>query len=350
MSFLAIYKPLLVVHLEKMLQNAAAELQIQNQWSQDVFGRFIAFSKNGKMARGSIFLHTCEMFGKEITDDLLDVASGLEMIHATLLIHDDVMDNDRLRRGKDTFYVQYEHLLQKIDIPHAEHVGKNLAISAGDIGFFLGNEFISNTGLDLKITKKLLSILSKELVEVGIAQMEDCVSAQGMHETEEEVLSLYKYKTGRYTFSLPFLMAAVVCQQEQQVQDLLSELGEYIGTMFQIQDELLGLFGTEKELGKPIGSDIRENRKTLYKTYLYEAATADEKKKLGSIFGNSNVSISEIDFVRSLVKKNGVDTKIAKLIETYHQKCEGVVNKLKVTQSYKDEIRKLITFMITRTK
>ncbi|MEO6508565.1 MAG: polyprenyl synthetase family protein [Patescibacteria group bacterium] len=349
MSFLTKYKPLILEDLKTKLLSATDEVELQTQWI-DVFKRLSLFSENGKMARGSIFLFTCTMFGKKINNDLLSIASAIEIFHGGILIHDDIMDLDRMRRGGETVFVQYENELQKIGADNPQHIGKSLAICAGDIGFFLAYQFLSETKLPHRTISKLTTFFSKELVQLGITQMIDCVNIVGKPESEEEVLSLYKNKTARYTFSLPFIAAALVCNQPQSMKDVLFELGEQIGIMFQIQDELLGLFGDEKETGKAVGADIRENRKTLYKTYLYEIANKEESKKLNTIFGNKMITAVEIEYVRSQVKENKVDERISKLIENYHTVAAVNVEKLSVSKDYKKQIQELITFIITRTR
>src|SRR5436305_1036439 len=103
MSFLSTYRPIILGHLEKLLANYP-KLQTQNRWSRDVYTRLLDFSQNGKMARGAIFLYTSKIFGESIDSSLLNIASDLEVIQASLLIHDDIMDNDRVRRNKETIF------------------------------------------------------------------------------------------------------------------------------------------------------------------------------------------------------------------------------------------------------
>lgn len=348
MIFLKTYKPLIFNHLKELLQNMPPSLPIENIWKEDVSKRLIALSENGKMARGSFFLFSCEMFGLKHNKDLLNIAAALEIIHASLLIHDDIMDNDRIRRNQETMFVQYENMLKKEHDNDAESTGKSLAICVGDIGFFLANTYITSSKISNDLKSELIQLISHELIQVGFAQMTDCVNKVGSTDSENEILSLYKYKTGRYTFSLPCVMAAKITNQNHKIIETLSELGENVGILFQIQDELLGLFGTEEKLGKPIGSDIREDRKTLYKTYLYQDSTVEEKHTLNSLFDNKSITEKDVDFIRNIVRKKGIDKKIAKLVENYHNKSLVLIKELPVDVAYKTQLEELITFVTNR--
>jgi geranylgeranyl diphosphate synthase type I len=335
-------------HLKELLEHAEKP-QMQNRWSDDFYKRLLDFSQNGKAARGAIFLYTSKMFGHEVDKDLLNLASALEVIQGSLLIHDDIMDNDRMRRNKETIFVQYENVLKEEHTDTAEHTGVSLAICMGDVCFFLANYFVTQTNISPEIKSALIDLISKELIEVGFAQMYDCVNTVGKYDSEDQILSLYKYKAARYTFSLPLMMAAIVNKQNKEVVDQLSLLGEYIGVLYQIHDEELGLYGKEEEIGKPVGTDIREDRKTLYKTYLYESANDEERKQLNDTFGNASVTTENIEFIKKMIHEKNVDTKVKDLIKDYHQKSTEIINKLPATEEYKKEMGELVDFIINRT-
>jgi geranylgeranyl diphosphate synthase type I len=349
MSFLDTYKPEILAHLNSTLEKMPALVPFKNRWSDDVFKRFEEFSQNGKMFRGALFLFTCKMLGEEITDDLLDIAAAIEILQSSILIHDDVMDNDRKRRNIDTVFVQYEDLLKKENINDAAYAGKNLAICMGDIGFFLLYEIIASTHLPDETKTTIIFTLSREILQVGIAQMSDCTNTVGKPETEAEIISLYTHKTARYTISLPLMLAAIVSKQSKEVIEQLSTLGECVGIIFQIQDELLGLFGDEEKTGKEVGSDIRENRKTLYKTYLYEASPAEEKEKLNAIFGSNAISQYDIEFIRSSVKSKKIYEKIKELEKEYTHISDTIVDSLSIDKDSKEELKKFIGYMSSRS-
>jgi geranylgeranyl diphosphate synthase type I len=163
--------------------------------------------------------------------------------------------------------------------------------------------------------------MARELSMVCLAQMEDSKSGEA-HDLPslDRVLSLYRYKTGRYTMVLP-LQAGALAAGRPDVLPHLETIGENLGILFQIQDDRLGLFGDERELGKPVGSDIREGKKTPYALFLMEALPPSEKSVFESILGKGTVSASEIEYVRWLVTKYGVDERVSALARQYQDKA-----------------------------
>ena len=107
----------------------------------------------------------------------------------------------------------------------------------------------------------------------------------------------------------------------------MEELGKYLGIIFQIKDDEIGLFGEEKEIGKSVGGDIKEGKKTLYYLYLFDKALGADLKRLRKIFGNRNITRGDILFVREMIKKLGVDKEINKKLLYYEEKVRRLIGK-----------------------
>src|SRR3989344_182393 len=137
----------------------------------DVFDTLEKFSTKGKMIRGSLFLFSAETYGKEIDEKLLNIACSLELMHSALLIHDDIMDNDELRRGDKTVFAQYRDLAYKLKLKNPEHFGISMGIVVVDIALFIAEEVATYS--DETYLKKLLHFYTKELRLVGIGQLLD---------------------------------------------------------------------------------------------------------------------------------------------------------------------------------
>src|SRR6185437_3870747 len=118
--------------------------------------------------------------------------------------------------------------------------------------------------------------------------------------TQEEIEQVYRYKTARYTFSLPLMLGALLAQKDATIIQQLENFGEKIGTLFQLKDDDISLFGKEETTGKPEGSDIRENKKTLHRHYLFQYASSEEKQQLQTLFGKQNLTKNDIAYVREL--------------------------------------------------
>lgn len=185
-----------------------------NSWGPEATKQLSDFATAGKGIRGSLALFSYSAFsGKKDIAPALPLAAALELFHAGFLIHDDIMDNDALRRGKPSLHTQ---------------VGEAVAICMGDLAFFLGYKAIA--GLPVQ------AYVSEELAKATVAQMEDVSQKEP---TSDDVLRLYRFKTARYTFSLPLVAGAMLAEADPKIIPQLEDLGESLGLLFQIRDDEL---------------------------------------------------------------------------------------------------------------
>jgi len=311
------YKPLIQAQLIDFLESERALFKT-HFWAADVIDRFMAFAPAGKVFRGSLLLATYEMLTNQPPTSLLPAAASVELMHSSLIIHDDIIDRDELRRGQPTFIKQYQTLAASRQYASSDHTGLSLALCAGDIGFFWGMKLINQLELPAAQKKQILDFFAHEYCVVGLGEMLDVhQTALPTAVTEAEILELYRYKTARYTFSLPMLLAALAAQVTPEVYQLLEKLSESLGILFQIKDDELGLFGSEAETGKLAISDVREGKKTLYYYFGLQLATPAVQSRLRQLFGKFDLTVAELDEVKNAVITSGakerVDTQILKL-------------------------------------
>jgi geranylgeranyl diphosphate synthase type I len=167
------------------------------------------------------------------------------------------MDRDELRRGQKTLHYQYAESTD-------DHVGLSMAMAAGDMLFFMAYELIGSIDTNADIRKQLLTLVSREYQNVCVAQMQDVYWSTGKTIPKEgDVLSMYRYKTARYTFSVPLVAGAVLSGMSAERIHQLDQFGEQLGILYQIRDDFLGSHGNTAKTGKPVGHDARENKQTL---------------------------------------------------------------------------------------
>lgn len=328
-------KKALLSFLDKYLQSKQESLSNVNIWNKTIRDIFFDFIKNGKMIRGSLVLESFAIFKWKDFDDALKAGAGLELIHSSLLIHDDIMDRDQLRRGEKTVAASFKDLGTKRGFLRAEHFGNSIGITVGDLGFFLGLELISS--ISGKSKQNITAFVSREISKVCLSQMQDVYGGYAAEEfSEKEILSIYKYKTGRYSISLPLMLGAMLANQPKKTLETLEKLGETMGILFQLKDDELGLFGKKEITGKPVGSDIKENKKTLFRSYLYQQASKEQKEKMGKIFGNKTISSSQIKYIQSLAGDLGVLSKLAVFTNNLENKASILIGDLKLSLSQKN--------------
>ncbi len=311
------------VRIDNQLRNfllaREKELASVNAWGTDVPNRLYEFTKNGKMIRGGLVILAHDLFGGKSDAQAVQAAAVMELFQSAFLIHDDIMDRDLTRRGRRSLFAEYRDLGTELGFSDAYHFGESLGISAGDVAFFLGFEILSEICLSPECLAKIVKFSSREIACVGIAQMQDVYLGNlDQAPDEESILRVYLYKTGRYTFSLPLMIGAHLAGAGDHAANGLGDLGEKLGLIFQIKDDELGLFGEETDIGKPVGTDLKENKKSLYHYHLFRMSQGEDRKRLSAIFGKQTVTREDLEFVRGKVREYGIPGLIA-------QKTDGLL-------------------------
>ncbi len=309
-KYLAASKDRTAAQLDRFLAAKEAELAPVGPRAAAVARDIREFCTRGKMIRAAMTLLGWQAAGGDAEEPVIPVAAAMEMVHAGLLIHDDVMDRDDFRRGKPAFHRRYADAL-KGDTKEPRHTGEALAICAGDVAFFLASESVMTATIPEPQGAAMRRTFFRECVLVGVGQMDDVyLGARLAPVTVADILPVYRYKTARYTFSMPLILGAIAAGGDAKIRDGLDAVGEKIGTLFQIKDDELGLFGEETDIGKPTGSDIREGKKTILFSLLADMARGTDRERLARTLGNPAITAADIAFVRVLADKSGALAKV----------------------------------------
>lgn len=317
----------------------------------DVMSKLLAFSLKGKLMRG-IFVYTAyEMCHGTRPKSVLGVACAIEIMHTGLLIHDDIMDQDELRRGMRTIYMQYADEATRDGFASPKQYGMSLGISAGDVGFFLAHDLLYRSIKHSPHCASIMHTFSKEMVHLGAAQMEDVyLGNKATTPRIDEVICMYLYKSARYSFSLPFEMGARLAGAPQATVRLLSRLGEQIGIIFQIKDDEIGLFETAQSIGKSVGIDIISNKKTLHRYFCMQSATHAEQKKMERIFGNTKATKKDIQYVMQLMMKYNIREQIAQYLNKYEKEAYKIIKSLNTKGYDTTNLKSIVELNLARTK
>ena len=325
----------IVPALQRFLEDKKEELSRVNPMGPDAVQRLMEFSLRGKMIRGCL-VHLgwsiCNTSGKASVEQQLAVTAvgaAMELFQSGLLVHDDIMDKDPVRRGRPSVFSQYAEVADREGHADAQHVGHALGICAGDVAYFMAFELLATAGILPGELANLLALCAGELSAVGVAQMQDMMWGAGRSRAGvEDILRMYTYKTGRYSFSLPLLAGAVIAKAPADMKARLETFGESVGLLFQIRDDELGLFGTEAEIGKPVGSDVKEGKKTIIFASLMAATGPAERRRLGGIFGNPRASEVDIEYVRSVASSPKVRAQIDAITVGLGKKARAAIDGL----------------------
>jgi geranylgeranyl diphosphate synthase type I len=332
-------KPLIARALRRLLESRSAELGRINGWGPDMLARFVTFCMRGKMIRGGLLVLGWEMHARRASGpaprEVLQAAAAIEILHSSLLIHDDIMDNDRLRRGERTIFAQYEQAGRRVRAADPAGFGRSMGTCAGDAGYFLACEALARLSIDPARKASLISLIARELTYVAVAQMQDLAFAASPRvPSREEVLALYLYKTARYTFSVPLMAGALMAGASPAVQRKLSELGERLGVIFQVRDDEMGIFGSEKQTGKPVGSDIREGKKTLLYLELLRRTSGKEKRALAGMFGRADLTPAQSRRIGEAIESRGARKTLQEVAEGLAAEARRIIGSLSIPEEH----------------
>ena len=242
----------------------------------------------------------------------LPVAVAVEIFHNFTLLHDDLMDRSPLRRGQETVYRRW---------------GDNTAILSGDAMSIEAYAALSEVE-DKSLLSLLLPRFSQMALEVCVGQQYDMEFETRTTVRVEEYMEMIRLKTSVLLGSSLELGALVGGTTEEQAHALY-EVGIQLGLAFQIQDDLLDVYGDEKTFGKPIGGDIINAKKTLLLLYTLEQLKDKELSRLHEILSFTSDERSHyIDEVRALYDQAGTrsyaESEITRLTEAAYQGLEGM--------------------------
>ncbi len=314
--------------IEHLTQKQAESI---NERQRDLITRLIPFVTSGKSIRGCLAVFVYSLFSTNRKSEIFDCAAALELLHSGLLIHDDIMDRDELRRGAQAIYTQYTEVGKQNGTGDSRHFGVSMGINAADFCFFSGYELLG------RLSNDIFGFVSHELTHVVAAQMQDVYASQiAQSLSENDVMTVYRYKTARYTFSLPLMVGAKLASASEAVIRMLDRIGENLGIIFQLRDDELNIIGNTQKTGKPQGSDVREHKQTLLSVYL--TAEYPEKK----------LELLSFQELNNLYVKSGTRIRIAKKMLDLASTISQEVDELPIDSSHKSTFQALADFVQTR--
>ncbi len=263
-------------------------------------------NRGGKRIRGALAMTGYYMSGGTDHQMILKAARSLEMIHAYLLIMDDIQDRSVSRRGGTTAHVALgEYHNQKNLSGNSEHFGVSIALNAMGIGNHAAQVTIANLEVAEELRLKALSILNQSVIITAHGQTSDIMNEVNGEVTMRDVDNVLQWKTAHYTFLNPLTFGQVLAGADCQATDAIREYALSAGRAFQITDDILGIFGSERASGKSSLDDIREGKRTILTLYALKHAEKADRHFLMQMLGNSELSQSEFEQCKSIIVESG---------------------------------------------
>lgn len=303
----------------------------------------------GKNIRGALTKLGYKCFGGKNEKKILEASLMVEIAHAFLLMHDDVYDQDSLRRGLPTIHIQYEKIHnERFKKADPQHFGRCMAINLGDVGMMISHLILVNSDFSSRNKEKVLRRFDQVLLETVFGQEIDIVYECMEEVTEEDVMRVHHYKTANYTVTGPLQYGALFAGASEEEIKKIEKYGLPVGIAFQLRDDELGMFSEEKKLGKPIGSDIRENKNTLLRLKAWEWAEPQDRKFLEFAYGNRNLNKEDVEKVKKITIRTGALAYSQKLSRKLVKKGKRYVPLITKDPKFQDTLYKMADFMIER--
>jgi geranylgeranyl diphosphate synthase, type I len=315
---IAVHRGPIVTALREIDRTVGCDLSAVNRWGDDLRSRLLDFTERGKLIRGSLVAASAIALGRTPDRAVYTIAAAVELVQTFLLIHDDIMDEDPLRRGAPAVFEQYRRHALDHDFRSAARFGESMGICAGDVAVLVGFAAIGAIDASPDTRVRLTTLLASEIAKVGVAQMADVANGHAPEAaTEAEITSVYRFKTGRYTFSLPLMLGAILADADEATIAALGRWGELQGIIFQIRDDQLGLMQDTTDIGKPAGSDVAANKQTLHRLELFDRLPGSGYEDIVCCFGQDSLQPDQLGRIRDALVETGtiaaIDERVASL-------------------------------------
>lgn len=290
-------------------------------------------SLGGKQMRPILLLSAARLFDENAVGISLPAAYAVELFHNFSLIHDDIMDNAALRRGKATVHEKY---------------GNSTAILSGDVMLVYAYQYLA--ALKTEKLQQILQIFNETAIGVCEGQQMDMNFEKLEQVSVGSYIRMIELKTSVLLFGAMKIGALMAKASENDAENI-AEFGRNMGIAFQLQDDYLDSFGDEKTFGKRIGGDIVQNKKTyLYIKAMALAPDADRKKIYD--WYSQNVSEADehkkIEEVKSIFLSSGAVDALEREIENYKNKALMAMSNIDADADKKQELMDFLRFIMQR--
>ena len=286
----------------------------------------------GKRLRPVLVLMACDAVGGDI-NRAIKPAIGLEMFHNFTLLHDDVMDKADIRRGKPTVHVKWDD---------------NTAILSGDAMLTMATQLIAQAPAD--VMPQVMDLYNRTAMEIYDGQQYDVDFETRNDVTVDEYIEMIRLKTS-VLLGCACKMGALIGGADEATAQLFYKVGENLGLAFQLQDDMLDVWGDEATFGKAIGGDIMNNKKTFLLINAMQRATGDHKVELSLWLSTPNASRAvKVPAVTAIYDALNLRSLSLDAINRYNDEALEALSKIAISDEARSEFANFITRLVKRDK
>jgi geranylgeranyl diphosphate synthase type II len=289
-------------------------------------------SLGGKRIRPALVLLACDLFSGAVEGALVP-AVAIEVFHNFTLLHDDIMDRSELRRGQPTVHIKYN---------------ENVALLSGDVMSILASRLMNQSpGVVLHTVH---DIFTRTAMQVCEGQQMDMNFEERLEVTEEEYLKMIELKTA-VLIAASLKIGAILGGASSKDADDLYAFGLNLGIAFQLQDDLLDTFGDPELMGKKVGTDILDNKKTFLVIEAFERAGSGQREALTDWFTRKDFEPAEkIKEVKAIFNDLDIEASTEERIKSYYNLALSNLEHLNRPDERKEELYNFASFLMNRKR
>ncbi|PKH40962.1 geranylgeranyl diphosphate synthase, type II [Nocardioides alpinus] len=271
--------------LQRLLEAGRVRALATDPEHARLWDALVCATEGGKRFRPSLVVALHEALGGALPEAAVEVGAAVELLHTSLVIHDDVIDGDHLRRGRLNVSGTFRDIAAEAgaDPGAAAGYGRTAAILAGDLALAAAVRAIATCGAPTEVVHRLLDLFDAALHTTAAGELADVRLSLGVSAaTLRESLAMEEQKTSAYSFALPLQAGAVLAGADEATTARLGEAGRVLGVAFQLTDDLVGVFGDPTQSGKSATCDLRTGKQT---PLLVHARTTPEWTQISPYVG-----------------------------------------------------------------
>ncbi|WP_241742716.1 polyprenyl synthetase family protein [Arthrobacter bussei] len=302
----------------------------------------------GKRFRPRLVMSAYQMLGGRDLDNAAGVGAAFELLHTALIVHDDVIDRDFVRRGIPNVSGRYRSIAESAGMSPeaARHVGFSAGVIAGDLALSNAYRLLERVEAPAAVRRRLGEILDEAVFASAAGEFLDIeTSLDRSMPPLEDIVQMARLKTSVYSFEGPLQAGAVLAGAEEEVVDRLGDFGRDAGIAYQIADDLLGVFGNETRTGKTNWGDLREGKRTALLSYV---SSRPEWESISALIGTPGMSAAEADYVRRVLVESGAKDYSADLAAEYASRARTHLESDVVPSALRSALEPVVSAVVDR--
>jgi geranylgeranyl diphosphate synthase type II len=302
----------------------------------------------GKRFRPRMVMSAYQMLGGRDLANAAEVGAAFELLHTALIVHDDVIDRDFVRRGIPNVSGRYRTIAEGAGMSPegAHHVGLSAGVIAGDLALSNAYRLLERVEAPPAVRRRLGDILDEAVFASAAGEFLDIeTSLDPAMPSLEAIVDMARLKTSVYSFEGPLQAGAVLAGADEELIARLGDFGRDAGIAYQIADDLLGVFGNETRTGKTNWGDLREGKRTALLSYV---SARPEWEDISALVGSPGMSAADADFVRRILVDSGAKDYSSDLAAEYAARARTHLDSDVVPSALRSALHPVVTAVVDR--